>query len=151
MSRIIPTRLPIILMAAFLLLGIQTAPSFAHARYERSEPTDQGMVEGTPFVLKAWFNQELMSASTIKVVDAAGAQVDLADGRVDLDDVDRKLMVVSLPELPVGVYTVAWASLSAEDGDWADGTFTFGIGMAPPTANDQLPSAGTSPDVQPSY
>ena len=138
-------------MAVLFLLGAHPLPTFAHAHYDRSEPMAQGTVEGTPFVLKTWFNQELMSASTIKVLDQAGTQVDLGDGRVDLDDPDRKLMVVSLPELPVGVYTVAWASLSAEDGDWADGTFTFGVGVIPPTANDQLPPADPSSDGQPSY
>ena len=151
MSRICPTRLPAVLVAVMLLIGIQTTPSYAHARYERSDPAANGQVDGTPFVLKTWFNQELMSASTIKVVDAAGTQVDLGDGRVDLDDPDRKLMLVSLPELPPGVYTVAWASLSAEDGDWADGTFTFGIGMTPPTATDPLTPAGASVDRRLAY
>jgi methionine-rich copper-binding protein CopC len=151
MSRLLIARLPILAMAVLLLLGAHPLPTFAHARYDRSEPAAQGTVDGAPFVLKTWFNQELMSASSIKVLDQAGTQVDLGDGRVDLDDPDRKLMVVSLPALPEGVYTVAWASLSAEDGDWADGTFAFGVGVTPPTANDQLPSAGSSPDAQSLY
>src|SRR5215212_11981895 len=144
MSRTFLTRLLGASLAVLVLLGAQTTPSYAHARFDRSEPMAQGTVDGTPFVLKTWFNQELMSASTIKVVDQAGTQVDLGDGRVDLDDPDRKLMLDSLPELPPGVYTVAWASLSAEDGDWADGTFGFGVGVAAPTADDQPPSAGPS-------
>src|SRR5215217_2821883 len=135
MTRTFFPRLLMVSFAVVLLLGTDPTPSFAHARYDRSEPIANGQVDGTPFVLKTWFNQELMSA---------GTQVDLGDGRVDLDDPDRKLMLVSLPELPSGVYTVAWASLSAQDGDWADGTFTYGVGMTPPTANEQPPSAGTS-------
>ena len=116
------------------LLLASSTQAFAHARYDRSEPPSGSMVDGQPFVLKTYFTQELTSKSTVRVVDANGAQVDMADGRVDLDDPDRKLMVVSLPALPVGVYTVEWVSVSAEDGDPETGTFAFGVGMAPPSA-----------------
>jgi methionine-rich copper-binding protein CopC len=116
------------------LLLASSTQAFAHARYDRSEPPAGSMVDGQPFVLKTYFTQELTSKSTIRVVDANGAQVDLADGRVDLDDPDRKLMVVSLPALPEGVYTVEWGSVSAEDGDPESGTFAFGVGVAPTSA-----------------
>ena len=124
-------------IAAAAMLTIGTIPTFAHARYDRSEPPAGSMVDGTPFMLRAWFSQELMKASTIDVVDEAGNQVDLGDGRVDLDDPDRKLMLVSLPALPTGVYTVRWSTLSAEDGDWDSGTFTFGVGVMPPATGAQ--------------
>ncbi len=107
----------------------------AHARYDHSDPTAGAVLDGTPFVLRAYFSQELMKASTIRVLDVTGTQVDLGDGRVDTDDPDRKLMVVSLPTLPPGVYTVEWNSVSAEDGDAETGTFMFGVGMAPPTGD----------------
>jgi methionine-rich copper-binding protein CopC len=131
-------------LAAIAFLTLTPATTLAHARYERSEPTAGGMVDATPIVLRAWFNQELMSASMIAVYDAASTQVDLGDGRVDLDDPDRKVMLVSLPELPPGVYTVHWVTLSAEDGDWADGTFTIGVGMMPPTGDPQTSPAGAA-------
>jgi methionine-rich copper-binding protein CopC len=125
---------------AAIMLGVglvlaSTGNAFAHARYDRSEPPAGSMVDGQPFVLKTYFTQELTSKSTIQVVDANGQQVDMADGRVDLDDPDRKLMVVSLPALPEGVYTVQWGSVSAEDGDSETGTFAFGVGVVPPSAD----------------
>jgi methionine-rich copper-binding protein CopC len=129
-----------LLAVALLVSGAPSAS--AHARYERSEPMAGDMVETSPFVVKVWFNQELMSASTISVVDQDGVQVDLADGHVDLDDPDRKVMVVSLPELPMGVYTVNWNTLSAEDGDWADGRFAIGVGMMPPPSDPQASPTG---------
>ncbi len=81
------------------------------------------------------------------MLDANGVQVDLGDGRVDLNDPDRKIMYVSLPGLPVGVYTVEYVAQSAEDGHDEPGTFAFGVGMTPPSATDPAyqPSGASSP------
>lgn len=136
------------LAAAIVGLGLLLASSgqaFAHARYDRSDPPAGAMLDGQPFVLRAYFTQELTSKSTMRVLDANGAQVDLADGHVDLDDPDRKVMVVSLPALPTGVYTVEWGTVSADDGDSETGTFALGVGMTPPDANGPT----EVPDAQP--
>lgn len=130
---------------AVLVVGLgfsSTASVFAHARYDRSEPPSGSALDGTPFVLKAWFSQELTSKSTIRVVDASGVQVDLGDGHVDLDDPIRKMMLVSLPELPPGIYTVQYGADSAEDGHTYPGAFAFGVGMEAPVgelAAEQMP------------
>ena len=126
------------------LLALAGTTVFAHARYARSEPPAGGMVDSAPFVLKTWFTQELMSQSTIAVFDENGVQVDLGDGRVDLDDPDRKLMLVSLPALPVGVYTVWWQTISSEDGDTETGSFAIGVGMTPPAAASPIRAASNS-------
>ena len=63
-------------------------------------------------------------------MDASGNRVDGGDSRVDLADPDRKLMRVSLPALPDGVYTVNWRTLSATDGGEATGSIRFGVGAA---------------------
>ena len=123
------------LVAVALLVASTTAPAFAHARYERSEPMAGLMVDASPTVLRAWYTQELMLRSAIAVVDEAGNQVDLGDGRVDQDDPSRKTMVVSLPPLPVGLYWVYYVASSAEDGHDEVGSFTFGVGMMPPVAH----------------
>ena len=123
-----------LLIALGLLVASATGVS-AHARYDRSEPPSGSTLDGAPFVLKAWFSQELTSKSTIRIVDANGVQVDLGDGRVDLDDPIRKLMVVSVPALPVGVYRVEFTADSAEDGHAYPGTFAFGVGMEAPSGD----------------
>ena len=131
-------------LIALALVALGATSASAHARYERSDPPAGGMVDASPPVLRAWFTQELMLRSAIVVVDGAGAQVDLGDGRVDQDDPDRKSMVVSLPELPVGVYTVYWLTSSAEDGDDEAGSFTFGVGMMPTSADTADSPASTA-------
>jgi methionine-rich copper-binding protein CopC len=120
---------------------------FAHARYDYSVPAAGSTVDGQPFVLKAYFTQELTSKSTLRVIDASGTQVDYADGRVDLDDPDRKVMLVSLPELPAGAYTVEFVAESAEDGHAEPGTFGFSVGPAEPSASEPVyaPGGGASP------
>jgi methionine-rich copper-binding protein CopC len=121
----------IALLAVGLLLG-STASVSAHARYDSSDPPSGSALDGSAFQLRAWFSQELTSRSTIRVIDANGVQVDLGDGRVDLDDPVRKLMTVSVPELAPGVYTVHYGADSAEDGHTYEGAFAFGVGMEAP-------------------
>jgi methionine-rich copper-binding protein CopC len=125
----------------FLLAGV-TGVS-AHARYSHAEPDVSTLQEGAPFVLRTYYTQELMSASTVRVLDGNGAQIDLGDGHVDLDDPDRKAMLVSLPNLSTGYYTVEWYTVSAEDGDSETGTFIIGVGMP---ASGGTPSGATIQD-----
>lgn len=114
------------------LLLASSSQAFAHARFDRSEPASGAALDGSAFVLKAWFTQELTSKSTIRVLDANGVQVDLGDGHLDMDDPIRKLMVVSVPELAPGIYRVEYGADSAEDGHLYDGAFAFGVGMEAP-------------------
>jgi hypothetical protein len=71
--------------------------------------------------------------------------VDAGDSRVDLNDPDRKRMFVSLGQLADGVYTVNWRTVSADDGDAADGSFRFGVGAN--TVLPPLPGAGPAPRI----
>jgi len=132
------------IIVALGLLLVSTGSVFAHARFERAEPPLDAAFDGAPVVLKAYFSQELTSRSTIRVLDGYGTQVDLGDGHVDLDDPIRKTMLVSLPELPVGLYTVDFVAESAEDGHPEPGTVAFGVGMTPPAAEQpaEAPAAG---------
>lgn len=125
----------IALLAVAVLLTSPTAAS-AHSRYDHSEPASGSALDGNPFVLKAWFTQELSSKrSYIQVFDANGVQVDLGDGKVDLDDPIRKLMMVSVPQLPPGIYTVKYGADSAEDGHLYENAFAFGVGMEAPVGD----------------
>lgn len=138
------------LAAVLLVLGLLAASTttvLAHARFDRAEPPAGSVLDGTPFVLTAYFTQELTSHSTLRVLDANGVQVDLGDGHVDLNDPDRKIMYVSLPALPKGVYTVEYVAESAEDGHAEPGTFMFGVGVAPPAA--EAPAEMTPAEMAP--
>jgi methionine-rich copper-binding protein CopC len=135
---------------AFGMFLASVAGVSAHARYDHANPDISVALDGSPFVLRAYFTQALMKASTVHVVDAAGTQVDLGDGQVDTDDPDRKTMTVSMPELQPGLYTIQWSSVSADDGDPDSGTITIGVGMDPPpggAATDAETLGSSSPDM----
>jgi copper transport protein len=125
-------------LATTLLLGAPRDAA-AHARYERSDPAAESVVPTAPAQLQAWFTQGVRNqGSSLQVTDAAGNRVDNNDGQVDLNDPDRKRMWITLQALPDGVYTVSWVTISADDGDQAEGTFRFGVG-----ADTALPPAST--------
>ena len=75
------------------------------------------------------------------MTDASGARFDV--GEVSIDSTDRTHMSVALrPDIGPGVYVAAWTSLSATDGDPADGAIRFTVD---PTASPGVASpAGTS-------
>lgn len=125
-------------------------PASAHADYERSNPPANGVINRAPARLDVWFTQELFrraGANTLTVTGPAGDRVDSGD--TALDDADRKHLSLGLkPNLPDGVYAVAWASLSAVDGDNASGAFTFRIDSAaasPTPAASPVPATFNSP------
>lgn len=142
-------RIAALALAFGLVLG-SAGSAFAHARFDRAEPPIDAPLDGAPVVLKTYYSQELTSRSTIRVLDANGVQVDLGDGHVDLDDPIRKTMLVSLPALPVGLYTIDYVADSAEDGHEYPGTAAFGVGMTPPSAGEPVTQPSAGPEYGPS-
>ena len=114
----------IVLAAAFF--PVQAA--FAHAHYDHSDPAAGVNLNNAPTQVKVWFSEGVKPAgSSLMVFDASDKMVDKMDSAVDASD--AKLMTVSLLQpLATGVYTVKWKTISADDGDDADGQFQFSVG-----------------------
>ncbi len=144
-------RLGMTLALALALCALVAPRVEAHARYARSEPGADATVSTAPDELRVWFTEAVRNqGSRLEVVNAAGARVDRGDGRVDMSLADRRLMRVSLPPLPDGVYTVRWRTVSADDGDQADGTFRFTVRGATSTpAPTPTPTAPPTPAPTP--
>ena len=67
-----------------LLLLLAATGAGAHAFLDRAEPRVGGTVRTPPAQVTLWFTERLEPAySRVKVVNAAGQQVDKADGSVD--------------------------------------------------------------------
>jgi len=127
-----------------LLLTITTTVS-AHSELVKSEPEAGAILENSPVQVSAWFSQEMDSlTSNMRVFDTQNRQVDNGDGRVDLNDLDHLSMVVSLPPLQSGTYTVHWVSVSDEDGDAEEGEFTFSVTSGTGPVETSAPLVGTS-------
>ena len=118
-------------LVAVLTLTLVGAALAHEVILTKSNPADGAVLDQAPAQVRAWFNEEMQTGeSTLRVLDASGQLVDLGDGGVDLDDAYHASMLVSLPSLPDGAYTVHWHVVLL-DGDASDGAFTFYIGEKP--------------------
>lgn len=107
------------------------------------------IVSSPPERVDIWFTQELFrreGENWIYVEDSLGARVEAGDAQIDDDD-RTHLSIALLPDLEPGSYRVSWRSLSAEDGDAAEGEFSFSYD--PQAAVTSTPMSVESPTVPP--
>lgn len=110
---------------AVLLFLFSSANVMAHAQYERSDPGRRSIVTRPPEMIKIWFTEQLEPAySTIIVKNKKGELVTEESATVDAKD--KKLLLLKLPELPPGKYTVFYKVLSV-DGHVVDSKFKFKV------------------------
>ncbi len=97
----------------------------AHAFIDHAEPKVGSKVQTSPPEVKVWFTQKLVIAfSDLKVLDAAGNEVDKHDKR--LDKTDATLVIISVPALKPGKYKVVWRAVSV-DTHVTTGDFAFEV------------------------
>jgi methionine-rich copper-binding protein CopC len=132
---------------AALAVLLSCVPALAHSEYARSLPAANARIPRAPDRIEVWFTQELFrraGANTLTVLAPDGARVD--DEQPVVDDADRAHLSVGIDTpLPPGEYRVTWRSLSALDGDTAEGSFAFTIDPAAPepvVIGAASPSAG---------
>lgn len=124
-------RLPASLCLAALLVFSASSLAFAHAELLRSEPAADARLAEPPDRVALWFDEELDTRkSTLAVLNRDYRQVDVGDGRVDLNDPDHAAMLVSLPRLPEGVYVVRWHAVTIDDDGVTEGEYDFIVGNA---------------------
>ncbi len=129
---------------------------FAHAEPNIVTPGNGAVLNTPPTAITFETTQDMArtaGANTIVVLNAAGQKVTTQEATID--NSDRKKLSVPLPaNLAVGKYTIQWTTLSADDGDKANGTLTFTYDpSASPTAGvtELVPNLiNVSPTVQPS-
>jgi methionine-rich copper-binding protein CopC len=100
-------------------------PAFAHALLVRADPSVGSTVAGAPPELSLRFSERVELPFThVQVLDAKGANV--ATGEPRVSDKDKLAIVVGLPKLPAGTYTVVWHATSV-DTHKTEGHFTFSV------------------------
>ncbi len=100
----------------------------AHANLASSDPPANSELDEAPGRIIIWFAEPIEpSLSEIRVLDAAGKQVDQGDSVVD--DLNPLVMSVGLADVPDGTYTVAWKNVSTVDGHRVRGSFVFTVGQ----------------------
>jgi methionine-rich copper-binding protein CopC len=125
-------------VAAIAIATASLAPSrvTAHAAYDRSQPAADAVVRTAPAQVDVWFTQEMFrreGENTLSVIGPNGQPVNV--GSVTLDSEDRTHLFIALNAgLGPGEYVVSWATLSAVDGDTAEGEFRFTVDPSAPEA-----------------
>ncbi|MEO8456855.1 MAG: copper resistance CopC family protein [Chloroflexota bacterium] len=131
-------------IALIALLAIGAPGVSAHARYDHSTPGDEEVVAAEPTAVDVFFAEEVARGDglpTLVVVSDDGDTV----GTGVLDDNDRTHISAALDAgLENGRYTVIWHTVSADDGEEAEGAFHFYIGEKTEPSGAATGSPGTS-------
>ncbi len=128
-------------VATLALLALLPATVLAHANLDRAEPAPGAQLDRPPAQLQLFFSEAVDgSFSRVQLLNAQGEAVDRGDSHVAPND--QQSLIVSLPqELPNGVYTVAWRTLSEVDGHTVNGAYPLIIGPMPA---EGVPAASTA-------
>ena len=120
-------KLALAVFGAVLVSASMFSLAFAHAEPATAKPGDGAVLTSPPAEVVIVMSQEMFDragANDIDVVDAAGSEVTTVSAAIDRSN--RKRLTVSVPSnLPPGTYSVKWKTLSADDGDAAEGTLSF--------------------------
>jgi len=99
--------------------------AWAHAFLDHADPKVGSVLSSSPEEIKIWFTQEIEpDFSSIEVRDSQGNEVDKQDTHQDASD--KKLLMVSVPKLADGQYTVTWKVVST-DTHHTHGDFNFTV------------------------
>jgi methionine-rich copper-binding protein CopC len=97
----------------------------AHAQLERAEPAPGSEVRPPVNELVMRFTQGVKpSGSWVQVTDSTGSRL---SGDAQFDAADPKVMRFALSNPKPDVYTVRWQTLSADDDDYFDSSFSFTV------------------------
>jgi copper resistance protein C len=113
-------------LAVACVFAALTSYAHAHAFLDHADPPVGAKLNKPPTEIKIWFTAQVDSAkSGIQVLDSQGNPLDKKDLRRDPDD--KTLLIVSVPSLPPGEYTVHWHATTVADGHKTKGDYKFEI------------------------
>ncbi len=128
----------LVLLVAMLPAGVV----FAHANLLRSDPPAGARLDEPPQEVRLWFSEPIEPAYTeVRLLDSSGKAVPTGPLRVLLGDGTAVAVAVTSP-LGQGIYTVGWRAMSRVDGHITEGSFSFGVGVAPPRTGATSGAAG---------
>ena len=116
-----------LLIAAVAFTVLSSGYVDAHANQIRSSPSPNSELEESPERVIVWFSEEIeASLSEVRVLDELAREVDNGDSA--LSPTEPTALIVTLPQLDNGTYTVVWRNLSTVDGHRVIGSFRFAVG-----------------------
>jgi copper transport protein len=126
------------LLLAVLGALVLPASAFAHASLRKESPGFRQRLAAPPRQIVLQFDQTVDALpKAIQVFTPKGTNVAETPHAVQ----SARELVVSLPRLPKGPYTVRWQALS-NDGHIVSGVYTFGVGVPAPPVTDAVGAQG---------
>lgn len=115
-----------VLALVLIVLALPTAPpAFAHAHLVGAVPPAGSSVSAAPPTLTLTFSEKVEPRfSQVQVLDPHGAG--LAIGKPHLGTDSDRTLVIDLPKLPPGTYSVVWHATSV-DTHRTEGRFSFTV------------------------
>ncbi len=108
-----------------MAMGLPVASALAHAILVKAEPPRRAVLAKAPTQVRLWFNEEIEGDyASLAVLDAEKHPV--TEIKPQLAPDDRKSIVLPLPELLPGKYSVKFRVLSV-DGHVVDSSFDFTV------------------------
>jgi len=108
-----------------LVLGVPVTPALAHAALVKTEPPRRALLAKAPAEVRLWFNEDIESAYASLVVLDPGKHP-VTEVTPHLAPGDQKSLVLPLPELTPGKYSVTFRVLSL-DGHVIQSSFDFTV------------------------
>jgi copper resistance protein C len=137
-------------IAVAAALALPAGLAWAHADLVASVPAAGAELAEPPAQVRLTFSEKLGPGSSIKVLDSQFR--DVTAGAASVDAADASVLVVALPPLAPGDYTVQYQSVDQEDGHALTGSFGFRVtgAAAGPTASPATPTvAPATPTLPP--
>lgn len=133
---------------AILTAVTLTSDGQAHASLLRSDPADGAILPASPGEIHLWFDEPISATfSSAQLFDVDSQPIEIISIRSDPSDPSH--LIVEIPQLPEGVYSMLWKMLSEVDGHFSQGLLVFGIGEeADLGAATIAPTADPPPPIQ---
>ncbi len=117
--------LPTSKLLAILTLIFQTNAVMAHASLVKSDPPRRASLSVPPKQIQLWFNEKIeASYASVTVLDAKKNPITDKNPEVVADD--PKSVVLGLPQIETGSYTVKYRVMSV-DGHVIESSFDFNV------------------------
>ena len=115
----------ILSIAIILAMWAHASPVLAHAQLVKAEPARRAILDKAPTQVRLWFNEEIEGAYTSLTVLGVNKKP-VTDAKPEVVSDDPKSVVLPLPDLKPGKYTVKFRVLSV-DGHIVDESFNYKV------------------------
>ncbi len=115
----------VVVAAIAMVMCVHAAPALAHSMLVKAEPPRRSVLTKAPAQVQLWFNEEIEGDyASLVVLDAEKHPV--TEIKPQLAPDDQKSIVLPLPELTPGKYSVKFRVLSV-DGHVVESYFDFTV------------------------